>query len=118
MATSAWKDELDGKNKSEVLGKAASGAGSEATLTFTGSAVSLQGDLTLAGGRADLYVDGKKVHAADAYIVERTHDNALWHVYGLAQGQHTVRLVTRDDADPRSTGKKIVLREAVVYKSR
>ncbi len=113
----SWKDVSDEKKKAEVLGKVASGAGSEVMLTFTGSAVSLQGDLTQAGGRADMYVDGKKVHAADAYMVERTHDNALWHVYGLAPGEHNVRLVTRDDADPRSTGKKIVLREAIIYKS-
>jgi len=113
-----WKQEMAEQNKSEVMGKTAIGAGAEATLKFTGSAVALQGDLTEFGGRADVYVDGKKVRDADAYMVERTHDAALWHIYGLPQGQHTVRLVTRDDADPRSKGKKVTLRKAIVYVSK
>ncbi len=96
----------------------ASGAGAEAVLTFTGAAVAIIGDLTQDGGRADVFLDGSPVHPADAFIVERTHDNALWHTYGLAQGPHTLRIVTRDDADPRSKGKAIVIQEAVIYRER
>jgi hypothetical protein len=94
------------------------GAGAEAVLTFTGAAVAVLGDLTQEGGRADVFVDGTPLHAADAYIVERTHDNVLWHTYGLQQGPHTLRIVTRDDADPRSTGKVVSLAEAIVYRAR
>ncbi len=96
----------------------ATGAGAEAVLTFTGAAVAVVGDLTQEGGRADVFLDGSPLHAADAFIVERTHDNALWHTYGLAQGPHTLRIVTRDDADPRSKGKTIAIQEAVVYRAR
>jgi hypothetical protein len=39
--------------------------------------------MTQEGGRADVYLDGEAVRAIDAYIVERTYDNDVWHVYGL-----------------------------------
>ncbi|MFA6433820.1 MAG: ADP-ribosylglycohydrolase family protein [Elusimicrobiales bacterium] len=114
--TLTWKDWTE-EHSSEFTGYAAAGAGAEAVLTFTGSAVAILGGLTQSGGRADVYLDEKKVRDADAYIVERTHDNVLWHTYGLAQGRHTLRFVTRNDADPRSKGKNIILQEAVIYKA-
>jgi len=39
-------------------------------------------------------------------------------VFGLRQGQHTLRIVTRADADPRSRGTTIAIAEAVVYRAR
>jgi hypothetical protein len=96
----------------------ARGAGAEAILTFRGTAVSVIGGLTPAGGRADVYLDGQPAPPIDAYAAPRTHDNALWHTYGLAQGRHTLTIVTRADADARSTGKDISIFEAVVYQAR
>ncbi len=98
-------------------GRIASGAGSEATFTFTGTAVALVGTYTQEGGRADVYLDGKKVGALDAYIVDGTNDNDLWHAYGLKPGPHTLRVVTRDDADPRSKGKDVLIERAIVYRA-
>jgi hypothetical protein len=95
----------------------ADGAGREATLKFNGVAVAIIGRLNQEGGRADIYLDGKKVDVADAYIVERTHDNALWHTYGLKPGDHTLRLVTTADADPRSKDHKVALERAIVYRA-
>jgi hypothetical protein len=100
----------------KIAAKGADGAGSEATLTFTGSAVFLLGVNSQTGGRADVYLDGKKERQLDAYIVERTSDDVLWHVYGLTQGPHTLRIVMRDDTDPRSKGKRIVISSAVIYR--
>jgi len=65
-----------------------------------------------------VYLDGRRVHPIDAYIVERTHDNDLWHTYGLSQREHTLRIVTRDDADPRSKARTVAILEAVVYRAR
>jgi len=98
-------------------GMQASGAGAEAVLTFTGTAVAVIGGVTPAGGRADVFLDGKPAQMIDAYAAARTHDNALWHTYGLAQGRHTIRIVAREDADPRSAGKDIGIVEAVVYRA-
>jgi hypothetical protein len=114
----AWADEMGGKDKKDVVGKSAAGAGSEVTIGFDGVAFALVGRLTQHGGRADVLLDGKKSGQFDAYIVERTYDNDLWHVYGLKPGRHTVTIVTRDDADPRSQGKKIIIERAIVYRAR
>jgi len=96
----------------------ASGAGAEAVLAFTGVAVAIVGDLVENGGRADVYLDGKRLHPIDAYAARRTHDNDLWHVSGLQQKAHTLRILTRGDADPRATGKAVAILEAVVYRAR
>jgi hypothetical protein len=74
--------------------------------------------MTPEGGRADVYLDGAPSHAIDVFVAGRTHDNDVWHVYGLSQGPHTLRIVTRADADPRSKGATISLAEAVVYRAR
>ena len=48
-------------------------------------------------------------------LPERTHDNDLWHVTGLEPGRHTVRVVARGDADPRSKGTEVRIDWAIVY---
>ncbi|MBM3879334.1 MAG: ADP-ribosylglycohydrolase family protein [Verrucomicrobia bacterium] len=98
--------------------KVCQGAGGEATLRFNGVAVALMGRLNQAGGRADIYLDGKKAGVLDAYIVERTHDNTLWHIYGLKPGDHTLRLVTTGTADARSQATTIAIDRAVLYRPR
>ncbi|HNQ87614.1 MAG TPA: ADP-ribosylglycohydrolase family protein [Verrucomicrobiota bacterium] len=99
-------------------GRSHSGSGAEALLHFDGVALAILGGLNQKGGRAEIYLDGKRQKLPlDAYIVERTHDNVLWQTYGLKPGPHTVRIVTVDAADPRSQGKEILLREAVVYRA-
>jgi len=55
---------------------------------------------------------------ADAWIPERTTDNDLWHITGLAPGTHTVRLVVRDDKADRSTGHQIQIVRAIIYGNR
>lgn len=62
-----------------------------------------------------MYLDGAKAGEIDAYIVPDTHDNDLWHVAGLASGQHTMRVVTRSDRDPRSSGNEVAIERAIVY---
>jgi len=112
-----WTDEKARNEQSRVAGKVSNGAGAEAALQFTGSAIILVGSYSQSGGRADVFLDGKKAGEINAYIVERTNDNALWHTYGLKQGPHTLRIVTRDDTDPRSKGKRILLQTAVTFRA-
>jgi hypothetical protein len=95
----------------------AEGTGSEATLKFNGTGVALVGDLSQAGGRADVYVDGRRSDLlADAYIVPKTYDNDLWRIHGLKPGEHTLRLVTTYQADPRSQGRRLTIQSAVTYR--
>ncbi len=113
---SGWSEQMGGEDNKDFLGIGTEKAGSEATLTFNGGAIAITGVCSQDGGRADVYLDGEKLQPIDAYIVEHTHDNALWHTYGLKAGTHTLKIVTRDDADNRSTGKRVVIRSAIVYR--
>jgi hypothetical protein len=96
--------------------KVSRNAGDEAILEFNGVAVAVVGRLGQEGGRAEVYLDGKKVGMLDAYIVPRTHDNALWHAYGLEPGPHRLRIVTTGTADPRSTGRRVPIERAIIYR--
>jgi hypothetical protein len=69
------------------------------------------------GRRAEIYVDGESAAEIDAYIVEPT-DNDLWHAYELMPGKHTLRIVTRADADSRSQGHKLSLESAITFTPR
>ena len=62
-------------------------------------------------------LDGSR-EAINAWIPDRTSDNALWHIYGLAPGTHTVRLATTGAADSRSMGTTVLVSGAIIYKSR
>jgi hypothetical protein len=95
--------------------RAANGAGAEAVLRFRGTGVALVGSMTQSGGRAFVFLDGAKVGELDAWIPPNTHDNDLWHTNLLQAGAHELRVVTRGDRDPRSTGNELVLERAIVY---
>ena len=98
--------------------QASTSARAEATLTFTGSAVTILGVMSESGGRADVFLDGTREGEIDAYIPPDTHDNALWHRYGLANRSHTVRIVTRADNAQASKGTTVALAGAVTYRPR
>jgi hypothetical protein len=99
-------------------GRVATGSGAEAVLRFTGTAVTITGRYAGDGGKADVLLDGKPVHGINAWIPERTHDNALWHVYGLTPGEHEVRIKTSATRDERSTGTTMLVTGAIVYRAR
>lgn len=114
---SAWKWSSGWTNDDKV--KAAYGAGSEAVLEFDGTGIALLGQLSQGGGRADVYIDGKRQGLrADAWIPERTSDKDLWRVYGLRNGHHTLRLMTLAEGDPRSKGARMAISRAVVYQAK
>jgi hypothetical protein len=96
--------------------RSATSAGAEVTLTFSGSAVTILGVMSQGGGHADVLLDGKRVGEIDAYIPPDTHDNALWHTFGLADRSHTVRIVTQAGKAPESRGTQVALTGAVTYR--
>jgi hypothetical protein len=111
-----WQTTTQKNDWSQWKAKLAGAAGDEVTLTFDGTGVAIVGTMNQEGGRADVWLDGQKQELTlDAWIPERTHDNDYWHVTGLAPGRHTLRLVVRADADPRSSGRKVLVERAIVY---
>lgn len=113
--TGPWTEGTIDSSGRKIQNKATAVAGSEASLIFEGTGIAIVGHCSQEGGRADVYLDGTRAGQIDAWIPERTHDNDYWHVTGLANGKHTVRLVTRADADPRSRGSRLRIDGAVVY---
>jgi ADP-ribosylglycohydrolase/Carbohydrate esterase 2 N-terminal len=113
--TGGWTAEAPRNAPSAPRARRAAGPGDEATLAFEGTGVAIVGVMTQEGGRADVYLDGAKAGEIDAWIPPRTHDNDYWHVTGLANGPHTVRIVVRTDADSRSTGRLVRIERAIVY---
>jgi hypothetical protein len=97
-------------------GRTTAEAGAETVLTFTGTGVTITGRYGQDGGRALVTVDNGPADAIDAWIPERTHDNSLWHVYGLAHGEHVVRIRVTGEADARSTGSAVHVTGAIVYR--
>ena len=71
--------------------------------------------MSQAGGRADVFLDGRKAGRIDAWVPPNTHDNDLWHATGLRAEAHEVRVVMRSDRDQRSAGAEVVLERAIVY---
>jgi hypothetical protein len=97
-------------------GRQSNRPGVEAELSFSGSAIAILGPLGPAGGRADVYLDGKKqARPLDAYAPPRTWDHDLWHAYGLADGPHVLRIVLRADTDRPSSGTSLVIYGAVSF---
>jgi hypothetical protein len=115
-----WKgDWKDVKDRQGVPARQANTPGAEAELKFNGTGLALVSNLSDNGGRADVFIDGKKSElVADAYIVPNTVDDDLWRVFGLKPGEHTVRIVLRDDADSRSKGHRLMLCRAIVYQAK
>ena len=95
--------------------KEAASPGAEATLNFEGTGIAIVGRCTQEGGRADVFLDGSKTGEIDAWIPKNTTDEDYWHTSGLPAGKHSVRIVTRADADSRSTGAKFQLERAIIY---
>jgi hypothetical protein len=110
-----WRDVEDRHN---LPAKECQAAGCEGTLKFNGTAIALVSNLSQNGGRADVYIDDVKNDLiADAYIIPNTIDDDLWRIYNLPPGDHVLRLVTRDDADSRSSGRRIMINRALIYQS-
>lgn len=112
----AWRDARgrDGR----PTGRVTDAARAVAELSFTGSAISVIGRYGQGGGRAEVLLDGRPAGAIDAWIPERTHDNALWHAYDLTPGPHALRIVTTGTADARSSGTVVEIAGAIVYRPR
>ncbi|MEN3339323.1 MAG: hypothetical protein V7647_2999 [Acidobacteriota bacterium] len=113
-----WTTEAGWNGAGVAERKTSTARGNAATFAFEGSAVALVGRMSQDGGRADVFLDGAPAGTLDAYIPARTSDNDLWHRDGLPPGPHVVRVVTRDDANPQSAGKRITFEVGIIYRAR
>ncbi len=92
--------------------------GDEATISFSGTGAIIVGPYITAGGKADVYLDGKLDRSIDVYPDE-SHDKggeSVWHAFGLPNGKHTVRLVARGERYGASTGTEVGIMDLVVFR--
>jgi hypothetical protein len=92
--------------------------GAEASIRFRGTGAILVGPYLAEGGKADIYLDGKLHRTVDVCSDEKANkrDEAVWHVYGLRPGEHTVRLVVRGEPFGEHTGTAVALQGLVVLR--
>jgi hypothetical protein len=102
----------------DTPGMVAQAAGATATLTFTGTAVTILGGYSRYGGRAEVWVDGEKGRPTSTWIPERTQDRAHWQAFGLEPGTHVLKIVTTGGADERSADAAVEIASALVYRIR
>lgn len=95
-------------------------AGDEISFTFEGTGVSIEGCWVKDGGKADVFVDGVLKRTIDCYYdyAKQEHQGInIYHILGLTNGKHTVKLVVKNEKNPNSAGTNIYVSEAVVYKT-
>jgi hypothetical protein len=91
--------------------------GAAATFQFTGNQVRLIGRVDEHGGLADVYVDSEKQRVGlDCWNPAARHQQVLYYRNGLANGQHTLRIVAQGAGNAHSGGANIYL-DAVQWSS-
>ncbi len=116
-----WKMFSKGKEvaeEPEVL--ISDGKGAEIELKFLGSGISLNGNWVRTGGLADIYIDGKLNRTIDEfyYFSNQEHYNvSIWHLTGMSQGEHTLRLVVKGEKRESSSGTEISITGATIFKT-
>jgi hypothetical protein len=117
-----WKGDWRTKNTNTKRGPAPSRIsaekGAEASITFNGTGAIVVGPYLPAGGKADVYLDGKLDRTVDVYPDEQhvRLSEAVWHAFGLPSGSHTIRVVVRGETYPSSTGSNIQIEDLVVFR--
>ncbi|MHC4429099.1 MAG: ADP-ribosylglycohydrolase family protein [Planctomycetota bacterium] len=113
-----WQERTVEKWGSRFSSWASARAGSEASIRFEGTGVIVAGWYLPSGGLADVYLNGELVKTVDTYPDEDDvkFNEAVWHSFGLEEGEHEVRLVVRGEPYAESRGTEICLTELVVFR--
>ncbi len=119
--TGKWKPyEISGRDSKPVRQSMVSDkSGDEMTIKFKGTGISIKGNWYRDGGKADIYVDGKLHRTIDTYydFARQQHTESIWHVMNLSPGEHIVRLVVKGEKRPESSGTKVYICSATIFKT-
>ena len=97
-------------------------AGAEAALSFAGTGVIVTAIHGPDGGTVEVFLDGEPVGIYDTFSEDGQIklDEALWHRFGLEDGEHQVRLrltgepYVRNEVD--SEASRLTLQDFVVFR--
>ena len=116
-----WKSyEVTNRNNEKInQSMFAEKEGDELELSFTGTGVSLVGNWYRDGGKADVYIDGTLHRSIDTYydFANQQHTESIWHILKLQPGEHKVRLVVKGEKRPESSGTRVYITSAVIFKT-
>lgn len=116
----SWKTyDITSDNKLVKQSMYSEKAGDELTFDFTGTGLSLEGNWYKNGGKADVYVDGQLHRNIDTYynFANQEHTVSIWHVFNLAPGSHSVRLVVKGEKRPESAGTRVYITSATIFQT-
>jgi ADP-ribosylglycohydrolase len=93
--------------------------GEELIIKFSGTGISLTGNWYSDGGTADVYVDGNLHRTIDTYydFANQQHTESIWHILNLEPGEHTVRLVVNGEKRPESSGTRVYVTSATIFRT-
>jgi hypothetical protein len=118
-----WREKRVQKWGSEFTSRASGSQGAEVTIPFNGTGAILVGWYLPTGGTADVFLDGEAAGTVDVYPDEDDvkFDEAVWHTFGLEDGEHELRLVVRgepyeESQEITSLGTEIPLTSLVVFR--
>jgi len=101
----------------------ASSQESEVIFNFTGTGAVIYGRYDKDCGKADVYVDSEYVRTIDNYYYVMDwgagdgwlNGAHLFHILGLSDGEHTIRIQLNGEKNEKSVGTKIKIARAIVY---
>jgi hypothetical protein len=117
-----WKTLEDPSVSDKLLNKQSvysEKSGDELVISFTGTGISIEGNWYKDGGKADIFVDGKFHRSIDTYydFANQQHTASIWHVLNLQPGDHKVRLVIKGEKRLESSGTKVYITSAIIFKT-
>lgn len=83
--------------------------GDSATLSFTGTSVSLFGAKAPHHGKAQILIDGKAVGTVDSYSSTRQDNAKLFTSQALSKGKHTISVVSMGTKNAKATDDVIAI---------
>jgi hypothetical protein len=116
----SWKGEWRDKGKGTT--RIAADKDAEASVRFEGTGAILAGPFLVAGGKADIYLDGALSRTVDVYPDEEKDrfNEAVWHGFGLKKGEHVLRVVVRGEPYTSnygsSKGSQIGIDDLIVFR--
>lgn len=116
--TGAWERVERKQRDRTYVGEKAGAKGREARVTFEGTGAILSGPYLPNGGMADFYLDGKLHRTTDVYSDAEQYrfSEAVWHAFGLSEGEHVLRVVVRGEPGPGSAGTDVTLEGLIVFR--
>ena len=113
-----WKGNWSAGSGNEAQTRTASEKSAEASIAFKGTGVIVVGPYLGEGGKADVYLDGKLDRTVDVCSDERGSKGgeAVWHAFGLKNGEHTVRLVVRGEPYGSNKGANVAVTGLAIFR--